>query len=303
MIIIEDNRILDDGTVVALGNFDGVHIGHKELLIKAKERAEKINRKLVVITFNEKLTQKKNRGVDCKIMSFKQKCKVLKSMGVDILYILDFNQELRNMSREDFVKDILINKVRAEEIFIGFNFKFGKNAEGDASYLKNGGFKFKVNIIDAVEYKDKIVSSSLIRDYIKSGNIEEVNEILIVPFTISGKVIRGKGRGKHLGFATANLKCDDKYINPKFGVYETRTVYKGKEYKSLTNVGENPTFGDIDLFSIETHLLGFDDDIYDENIDVEFVRFMRGEVKFTTVTNLITQVKSDISSILFAKEK
>ncbi len=303
MIIIEDKSSLDESTVVALGNFDGVHIGHKKLLDEAKKRADETGKKLAVITFDDKLTNKKNRGSHGKIMSFSQKCEVLKNLGADILYVLEFNDELKNMSREEFTEEILIDKMKASDIFAGFNFRFGRNAEGDVSYLQNRGFPFEVHMIDPVEYGGQVVSSTLIRGYIREGRIKELNRLLAVPFSIRGEVVRGKGRGKLMGFATANLKCDDKYLPPRFGVYETRTVYKGKEHKSLTNVGENPTFGDIDSFSIETHLLNFDEDIYGENIEVEFVRFMRDEVKFTSVDNLIEQVNKDIDSIMFAKDE
>lgn len=303
MVIIEDNKKIDESTVVALGNFDGIHIGHAELLKEAKQKAEELGYKFAVITFDEKLTEIKNKASDCKIMSFEQKCDLLESLGADIIYVLEFNNELKNMPRDKFIQEILLEKLNARAIFVGFNFKFGKNAEGDSSYLKSGGFPFTVDIIEPVTYNGQLVSSTLIREYIKDGHIKEANELLVEPFTISGTVVRGKGRGKNLGFATANLKSDSKYLPPKFGVYETKTKYNGEIYLSLTNVGENPTFGDISSFTIETHLLEFDLDIYGEKIEVEFTDFIRDEVKFTTVDNLVNQVKSDISFIEDSKSQ
>lgn len=301
MLIVKNKKILEEETVVALGNFDGIHIGHEKLLKEAKKKAVDINKKLAVITFDDKLTVKKNKGNFGKIMSFKKKCEVLKKLGVDILYLLEFDDKLKNMPKENFIKNIIIDKVKACSLFAGFNFKFGKNAEGDIEFLKTESFGLDVNVVEAVKYGGQIVSSTILREYIKKGDIENLNRLLVYPFEISGKVIRGKGRGKLLGFATANLKCDEKYLAPRFGVYETITFYNGIPYKSLTNVGENPTFGDIESFSIETHLLDFEEEIYGEKINVQFVKFIRDEIKFTSIENLVNQVKSDIVSIRFAK--
>ena len=297
MLVIDNYKKIEENTVVALGNFDGIHKGHIEILKRGKKKAVELGYKFVVVTFDDKLTEKKSYGSSGNIMSFTQKFELIRSLGAEILYILKFDSELKNMSREEFIEEFLINRLNSKVIYIGFNFKFGKNAEGDVSYLKKAKLPFYVEVVEPIKYNGKLISSTLIRDYIKCGKIDEANKLLAVPYTISGLIVRGKGRGKKLGFATANLQSDDKYLPPKFGVYETETKLNGQIYKSLTNVGENPTFGDISSFSIETHILGFDEDIYGEKIDVEFVRFIRDEVKFTTVSNLVEQVKSDISVI------
>lgn len=297
-IITNENTKVQDRTVVALGNFDGIHIGHMELFKKCKQRARDIGARFAVLTFDSKLTKLKSKRKNCSLISHSQKIDMFRDMDVDILYLIEFSDKIKNTSHRDFIENIVIDKLNAEEIFVGFNYTFGKNAEGNVEYLKSGDFPFKINVIEPVRVDGKIVSSTLIRECLGEGKIRLVNRMLVKPFTIRGKVVRGKGRGKGLGFPTLNLHCEIDYLPPKYGVYETRTLHDGKSYKSITNVGKNPTFGDVTSFSIETHLLeGFDSDIYEDSVDITFIDFLREEIKFSSVESLVEQVKSDICTL------
>lgn len=298
MRIIEDGKRTERGTAVALGNFDGIHLGHIELLKACRSAAKSKGLEFAILTFDKRLTELKQGGSRSCLTSRTQKEKVFKELGVELLYILDFDEKLKGMEPERFMDKILKEKLNASEVFVGFNFRFGKNAKGNPELLTEKGesYGFRTNIVAPVRKDGEVISSSAIKDYIKSGNIEKANTLLGRPYEIRGKVVRGKGRGKVMGFATANLKPEVEYLPPKYGVYKTETKRRGETYSSLTNVGRNPTFGDIS-FSIETHILGFEEDIYDEVIEVSFVKFIREEVKFSTVENLISQVKSDIAEV------
>lgn len=297
MMIIEDNRKIEYGTAVALGNFDGIHCGHIELIKSCRAVAKAKGLKLTILTFDRKLTELKLGREKACLTSRTQKEKVFRDLGVDILYVLEFDEKIKNMTPEIFIEKVLKGKLNASEVFIGFNFKFGHGASGNPELLESYGerFGFTTTVVPPVKLDGELVSSSNIREHIKQGYIEKANRLLGRPYEIRGEVVRGKGRGKVMGFATANLRPEIDYLPPKSGVYKTVTRHNGVEYRSLTNVGRNPTFGDIS-FSIETHILNFDDDIYGETIEVEFIKYIREEVEFSTVENLIDQVKSDIAA-------
>lgn len=292
-----DEKVENETTVV-IGNFDGLHLGHIDLIKNSKKSSIKKGTKLVVITFCNKLTEMKSGSKKVCISSEIQRNRTLENLGVDIIYEVEFNEFIKNMNPEEFIKNVIIETLNTKEIYVGENFKFGKDKKGDISTLKKNLEPIGVSIktVELKKINNTVISSSEIRKDIVEGNIRRANEFLGKPYSIIGKVIRGKGRGKKLGFATANIKIDTEYLSPKKGVYESRTIYNGKIYGSLTNIGENPTFGDID-FSIETHILDFDEDIYGKTIEIELIKYIREEVKFDNVSNLINQVKIDIKII------
>ncbi|WP_352417837.1 bifunctional riboflavin kinase/FAD synthetase [Proteiniborus sp.] len=287
-------------TAVAIGNFDGLHLGHQYLIEEMMKMAEKKGLTKAVFTFdNNTLVQFKTNKVNNILMSNSQKILLLENMGIELLYLADFTEKLMHMSPYDFIKQIIVEKLRAKLVVIGFNYKFGYKAQGDVEFLKKAGknFGFEVVVIDPITYGNKIISSSYIRELINNGLVKEANALLGRPFTVSGTIVKGKGRGKGLGFATANLKQDTNYQMPKFGVYKTNTYINGKSYLSITNIGSNPTFDDVG-FSIETHIIDFNKDIYGEKIEISLLDFIREEVKFTDKDKLKIQVKSDIEKII-----
>lgn len=299
MEIIRDNkRNINYKTTVALGNFDGIHLGHKEL-IDATINLSKQNKTIPsLFTFDTNFNQFKLGTKNTSLMSNKQKESILQELGIDLLYIVKFCEQIKNMSPEEFIKKIILEKLNADTVIVGFNFKFGCNALGNVKVLEelSRKYKFKVVIMPPVMKNDNLVSSTLIRRLISQGDILTANKMIGRNYSMRGKVISGKGRGKKLGFATANLKCDIDYVSPKNGVYETIVKYGNKEYKSITNIGVNPTFADVN-FSIETHIINFDKDIYNECIEIEFIKFIRKEKKFDTIDDLINQVNKDIKKV------
>lgn len=282
---------------LTIGNFDGVHSGHQELLAKIKNDCKQKNQKFVVVTFiphPQKILQPdRTRFL---INSYQQRRVLLEKSGVDILIELGFTRDFSTLGAESFLEKYLLIYPNLKTFYLGYDFAFGANKEGDHDSVKamcepKG---IKVEIQPKFEFEDRIVSSSLIRELLALGKIEEVDSILKRPYHLEGVVVKGQGRGKKIGFPTANVQVGEDLIIPSKGVYVTRTIYKGMTYQSITNIGNNPTFNEGDELHVETNLFDFDLDIYGEKIDIEFLHKIRNEKKFSTVNELIAQIKSDV---------
>lgn len=297
MIILEDSftQYLDGGTYIALGSFDGLHIGHMSLISKTVKIAEKNNAKSMVFTFRDHPLITINPEVSPKlIMDNNSKLEVLEKSGLDIINMVDFDKGFMRMSPEEFVVN-LVKHYKAKGLIVGFNYRFGYKNLGDIELLKkmSNAYDFSLNIIEPVKYKGQIVSSSFIRGIIvDEGDIKKANKLLARPFMIQGNVIKGKQLGRTLGFPTVNLDYNKRYVLPKGGVYYTAVEYKGRIFKGITNVGYNPTTEDNKL-NIETHILGFNEDIYNEHIKVYFIERIREEKKFNSLHELAEQLKRD----------
>lgn len=297
-IIRNGKKNIDIETTVALGNFDGIHLGHKALIDTATNLGKKSQTIPSIFTFDCNFNEIKLGLKDTSLISEEKKEIILEKLGIELLYIVNFCDEIENMTPEEFVREILLSRLNAKIVIVGFNFKFGHRALGDVDTLKllSKKYNFEVVVIPPIIRNDQLVSSTFIRKLISEGQMKLANELLDRNYSMKGKVIRGKGRGKKLGFATANLKCDANYVSPKHGVYKTLVNYKDKIYNSITNIGVNPTFSDVN-FSIETHIIDFKQDIYGEDIEIEFLEFIRSERKFSTIKDLIQQVNLDISKV------
>lgn len=296
----ENNDKVQQGTAIALGNFDGLHLGHKELIKNIISESKK--RKLIssVLLFNNHTKSIIKSEVEPGILtSNSQKINILHSMGVELIYTLNFNEQIMELTPVEFVEKILIERLNINLVVVGFNYRFGYKAKGDVEYLKKLGkqFGFDVIIVDPVNYGDHIISSTYIRELLKIGDLKRANELLGRPYTIEGKVITGKKRGKKMGFPTANLELTDNYLIPKIGVYETRTIINNKKFQSVTNIGKNPTFNDINKLSIESHILDFHGNIYGHELLIEFHNYIREDIKFNTKEELAKQIKEDIKHI------
>ena len=284
-------------TAIALGNFDGVHIGHKYLIEDNIRKAMEVNLKPGVLLFNNhtKNVLKKNSKSVPILTSNEQKLKILKDLGVEVVFTMDFNENVMKLSGEEFVENIIIDQLKAKLVTVGFDYRFGYKAVGDCRYLKDLGIKkgFKTNIITPITIDNEIVSSTKIRQLLMEGNIKKANKFLGRYYTIIGQVVKGSNRGTKLGFPTANISPVDNYTIPKIGVYKTITILEEQKYLSLTNIGFNPTFNEKKL-KVENHILNFNSNIYGKTIEIMFVDFIREDIKFNTAEKLIEQIKKDI---------
>lgn len=284
---------------LTIGNFDGVHIGHRELLKKIKSECKAKNLLFVVVTFvphPQKILQpEKERFL---ISSYDQRRELLKRLGVDVLVEMNFTRDFSTLKAEEFVSQYLLTYPNLKDFYLGYDFAFGANKEGGHD-LVNAICHPKgveVEIQPKYEFQGKVVSSSMIRERLLSGKIDEVESILQRPFHLEGVVVKGEGRGKKIGFPTANIQVSADLIVPQKGVYVTRTIYKGMTYQSVTNIGNNPTFKDGNQLHIETNLFDFNMDIYGELLDIQFLHKLRDERKFPTVNDLIAQIKLDVEA-------
>jgi len=286
---------------VALGNFDGIHIGHQKLLESNIKEAKIRNLNSAVLIFRnhtKELLGKKNGSKIQLLTSFDQKISILRNFGLDALYVIDFDESLMKLSPNDFIDNILVKKLNAKLITIGFNYRFGYKASGDIEFLKNMSLEkgYEVNIIPPVYIGEEIVSSTAIRQLIRSGDVKKAATFLGRNYSIIGTVVKGSNRGRHLGFPTANIGLKDNYIIPKAGVYVTNTLINGQKYISLTDIGYNPTFNEKDL-KIETYILDFNGDLYGKTLEIQFIEYIRDDIKFNTAEELIHQIQEDIKYI------
>jgi riboflavin kinase / FMN adenylyltransferase len=295
---------LDDGffknslNIMVIGFFDGVHKGHKEIIKKCIKRAKIIGGTSVALTFDippvNIISGKKTKKL---IMPFEEKIKVMGSLGIDYIVDVNFNKDFAGLEKESFCREIIIDRINAREIFIGENFKFGKGAKGDYSFLKNylKNFNIKVNAVKLLKINNVIVSSTEIRRLYEEGDAEKIKLFLGRYPAVHGKVQEGFSLGATLGFPTANIAVDESYVTLKKGVYAGSIILEEskKPLKSLINVGNTPTIGFRDTL-IEVYILNFNKNIYNKKITVKFLKYLRNEAKFSSANDLILQIKEDI---------
>lgn len=291
---------------LTIGNFDGVHIGHRELLKKIKGHCREKNHLFVVVTFvphpHKILHPEKERFL---ISSYDLRRSLLKEIGVDILVEMNFTRDFSTLKPQEFLSNHLLNYPNLKDFYLGYDFAFGANKEGGHDLVNSicKPFGVDVEVQPKFEFHGAVVSSSLIREKLNSGNIDEVEKLLKRPFHLEGVVVKGEGRGKKIGFPTANIQVSNDLIVPRKGVYITRTIYNQMTYNSVTNIGSNPTFKSTDQIHIETHMFDFDTDIYGEKLEIQFLHKLREEKKFPTVNDLISQIKADVTEAKIFLEK
>ena len=294
------------GTSVALGTFDGLHIGHMEIINYTKEAALEKGLKSFVYTFSnhprELLTPD---HAPPKIMDIDEKVQIFTRAEVDYLALIKFDEAQMAMTPEHFIESILIDKLNVKHLTVGYDYRFGKEGKGDVNLLKSfaNAKGFTLDVVSPIMRNDVRVSSSLIRRLLEQGRVEEANFYLGRHHFIKGEVVRGKGKGKDLGFPTANLKIKEHISAIGPGVYITETHWKGKTYPSATNVGFNPTYAYTGLH-METFIEGIDQAMYGEVIEVHFIKRLRDEKKFHSELELIEAMHIDIEKMrLYFKEK
>ncbi|WP_395063319.1 bifunctional riboflavin kinase/FAD synthetase [Flavobacterium sp.] len=288
-------------SVVTIGTFDGVHIGHKKILEKIIDSAKKNNFQSVVLSFfpHPRMILQDNSVIKL-LNSVEEKTLLLEKAGIDNLIIHPFNQEFSRLSAEDFVKDVLINKLNVQKIIIGHDHRFGRNrtANIDDLILYGKQFGFEVEQISAQQINENAVSSTKIRNAILDGNILLANNYLGYNYFFSGNVVKGKQLGRTIGFPTANIEIKEDYkLIPKNGVYIVKSSYKEKVIYGMMNIGTRPTVDGKDQ-TIEVNFFNFNEDIYDEKITIELLDFIRDEQKFENLDGLKKQLYNDRETAL-----
>ncbi len=300
MKIIEQLNAIDKNIEVGVvvGNFDGVHVGHQRLLKSILEDCKKEKLELVVVTFVPHPLQILSPANHTLLNSYKDRRALLSEQGVNYLCEIDFTRDFSTLSPTEFLERFLKNAKSVKKIYLGHDFHFGANKAGGIKIIDKFCQENKINFKQEKEFKFKNsnVSSTVIRKKISQGEIEQVSELLGRNFFITGNIIKGDGRGKKIGFPTANIDFFHDRLIPKRGVYITQTMSDGMIYNSVTNIGFHPTFNESKKLIIETHILDFDLDIYGEDIVVYFMKYIREEKKFTSVNDLIKQINLDITT-------
>ncbi|WP_343343254.1 bifunctional riboflavin kinase/FAD synthetase [Terrisporobacter petrolearius] len=300
MIIINSlNEVKSfDKSVVTIGKFDGIHKGHEVLIEKTVDYSKQEQLTSVVFTFKNSPVSYFSNIVTREIITEMEKINKLKSLGVDVVIDIPFNKDMAEISAEDFVKQILVDKLGVKKIVIGHDFAFAKNREGTPELLKILGktYGFTVDIIKPVVINNVRVSSTYVKDLIYAGKVDKIEDYLGRNYTIEGKIIHGKQFGRTMGFPTANLRLKENLIIPKRGIYATKIYFENEVYIGATNIGYNPTVNG-EKMSVETNILQFDKDIYGKTIKLEFLERIRDEKKFTNVNELKKQLKMDTNYI------
>jgi riboflavin kinase/FMN adenylyltransferase len=282
-------------SVITLGNFDGLHLGHQELIRKVIRRAKETGSRSIVVTFRPHplkiLAPEKCPPL---ISIYEEKIKLFEKLGIDVLVKIPFTLEFAKMSPGDFVKGILCDMLGAKEIFVGFNYRFGRGREGNIATLKALGERlgFTVREVEQVSLNGEVISSTKIRHLLRDGEVEHAARLLGRTYTITGIVVKGDGRGKSLGFPTANIAPKHSII-PAHGVYAVRLFVRDRFYDGIANIGMRPTF-DKNVLTIEVHVFDFDEDIYGEDISLYFIGKIRDEKKFGSADELIRQIRRDV---------
>ncbi|MEG6615715.1 bifunctional riboflavin kinase/FAD synthetase [Peptococcaceae bacterium 1198_IL3148] len=284
--------------VVGIGNFDGVHIGHQKLIKQVINTAKNNEGTAIVMTFDpHPLAVLSPKDEPPKLLSQQAKEKMMQCLGIDALLSIPFNLDFANMTPEQFINDILFEELAVQGIVVGYNYTFGNRGLGDVTTLKKYQEKYgyTLQVIEPVTINDQVVSSTLIRKMLLEGEVEKATKFLgYTPF-VEGIVVTGDRRGNTIGFPTANLELSDKLLSPANGVYSVHVEINDDTYLGVANIGTKPTFnGQSNYRNLEVHLLDFNDDIYGDTIVVKFLRRLRNEKRFNSVSDLITQINQDI---------
>jgi len=275
--------------VVALGVFDGVHKGHAVILSSAVKQAKKIKGTSVTVTFWPHPHKEES------LISLGHRLKLIAELGIDACIVIRFNKKFARISAGDFIKNILYKKIGARFIFVGTNFNFGSGGRGDAKFLKANAkkYNFKLKVFPVLKINQQVISSTLIRQLIKSGKLEQAEKMLRQPVSILGTVIKGNSLARKLGFPTANIDPHHEVMPPS-GVYIVKVVLGKKIFYGVCSIGTKPTFYTKKLQHIEVHLFNFRKDIYGKYLEIYFIEKIRNQKKFSSHVNLTKEIKKDI---------
>ncbi len=280
---------------LSLGMFDGVHLGHQSILKTINDIAVSQSLESAILTFWPHPRLIFNPEDDLKLLNnYEEKTKLIAQNGIQNLFLQNFDEEFRNLTGEEFVKQILIEKLNVKHLIIGYDHTFGKDKSGDFQLLKKMSkeYGFTVEQLEAIQLEYTNISSTKIRNALQNGEIVKANEMLGYHYPLSGKVIHGKKLGRTIGYPTANLEINKNKCLPKKGAYIVDVEISEKKYNGMASIGTNPTVNGTEL-TVEVFILDFDKDIYDQNITLKFREFLHEEIKFSSLENLVIKLKED----------
>lgn len=287
----------DKNTVITIGTFDGFHLGHQKIVNKVLSSSQKNNWRNLLITFEPHPRSVVSKDFNIQILTtLEEKKELISKAGISNLYVINFTKEFSELSYEEFFVKYIVNNIGISELIIGHDHKIGKNRRGDEDKLRELGrqHSFSVTPVNAVEVEGEVISSTKVRHALLEGSIEKVTSYLGRPYSFSGSVMKGAGRGRSLGFPTANIGVgNDSKCIPANGVYAVELVFKDLSYYGLMNIGLRPTFGDALKTMIEVYIFDFNQDIYYEKIRVNLIDRIRDERKFSSREELVNQIHLD----------
>ncbi|MGE4345119.1 MAG: bifunctional riboflavin kinase/FAD synthetase [Geoalkalibacter sp.] len=282
--------------VVTLGNFDGVHLGHREIFHHVIDKAREADGTAIVFSFHPHPLKVLAPGRELKLLNtYDEKVRLVAASGIDVLICPIFTREFAAMRPEQFVHDILVERIGARRIVVGYDYRFGRGRQGDADFLEQLGCRlgFEVDVLSPISRDGVIYSSSRIREMIACGEVDQVVALLGRQYNLEGQVVHGDHRGRELGFPTANL-VTEKEMLPAPGVYAVKARHGRRLYDAVVNIGRKPTF-EGSTQTIEVHLLGFEGSLYGERLRIYFFRRLRPEKKFSGVDSLIEAIRQDVA--------
>jgi len=297
MKLIKDiENIKINNSVVTVGTFDGLHLGHQKIIETLNNRAKEIGSEASVFTFwpHPRFVLGKIDGLEL-LNTFEEKVELFKENGIDNLVSFEFTKEFANLTSREFVQQILVEKLKVKHLILGYDHHFGKNREGRFDKLKECAdeFGFKIERVSALAKKNENISSTKIREAIKQGKIEKANSFLGYNYFIQGKVVKGNKIGRTIGFPTANIAVPQYKLLPKSGVYSVKIKIENNNYIGMMNLGLRPTIGNFDTKTLEVHIIDFDEDIYEKSIRIEIIKRIRDEKKFANIDELKLQLEND----------
>ena len=282
-----------EGSVVTIGNFDGIHLGHQKIIAQLKEHAKKLKVPSVVISFNP--TPQNFFGADHAVLSsYEEKDLFLSSLGINYHLVIKFNKEFSNINAQSFIEEFLLRKLNIKLCLVGDDFRFGKNRAGDFSLLQENGDKhgFAVEETATIEHNEIRISSTRIRECLQQNNLEETKKLLGRNYSISGKIVRGQQMGRTINFPTINI-LPNRSKSPVSGVFAVKVKLSGQTYFGICNAGHKPTVNGRE-FLFETHIFDFEKDVYGQFAEIVFLKRVRPEKKFNSFAELKDQIEKDV---------
>lgn len=288
-------------SAIALGFFDGVHLGHQAVIDTAISDARKMGIVSALVTFKEHPRTLTTGKSPLLLTVLEQRLALAEQLGIDATVVLEFTEQICRLTPREYVRNILVESLGARSVSVGYNHRFGRNREGDPQLLRQLGAElgFAVHVAPPVLVNQSEVSSSRIREALANADVELAGKLLGRPYAVLGEVMRGQGRGRTLGFPTVNLKVSETQLLPARGVYAGLTqLADGRRLASVINLGVRPTVSSEGLLTVEAHILDFQDDLYDQKLSIEFWRFLRAETKFESIEALKNQIAADCQAAL-----